>query len=237
MEQFLDWCGEEEYLFCTWGPLDLTELQRNLRFFGMKPLGEGPIAYLDVQKLFSIAYEDRRTRRSLEWAVDYLQIEKDIPFHRAFSDAYYAAKVMAAMRDKDIFRNVSYDVFNPPRSREAEVKVQFDTYVKYISRVFPDKAAAFSDKEVASSKCYLCHRNLRKKVKWFTPNGKHYYCVAHCDKHGFLKYKARVHKADGDSIYIVKTSKLIPAEEVDRIIAKREHAKEMHRRRRQEGKA
>ena len=25
---FLDWCGTEEYMFCTWGSLDLTELQR-----------------------------------------------------------------------------------------------------------------------------------------------------------------------------------------------------------------
>ena len=29
MEEFLDWCGED-YIFCTWGPLDLTELQRNM---------------------------------------------------------------------------------------------------------------------------------------------------------------------------------------------------------------
>ena len=28
MEEFRKWCGEN-YIFCTWGPLDLTELQRN----------------------------------------------------------------------------------------------------------------------------------------------------------------------------------------------------------------
>ena len=51
---FLRWCGED-YIFCTWGPLDLTELQRNLRYYGMEPLAKGPIAFLDVHKLFSIA--------------------------------------------------------------------------------------------------------------------------------------------------------------------------------------
>ena len=31
---FLNFCGDD-VKFCTWGPLDLTELQRNLDFFGM----------------------------------------------------------------------------------------------------------------------------------------------------------------------------------------------------------
>lgn len=116
-----------------------------------------------MQKLFSIAYEDRKSRRALEWAVDYLEIKKDIPFHRAFSDAYYTARVLAAIRDLEVLKNVSYDVFNPPLCREEEIKVQFDTYFKYISRTFPDKTAALADREVSSSKCYLCRRNLRKK--------------------------------------------------------------------------
>ena len=28
--RFLQWCGEEPYKFCTWGGMDLTELQRNM---------------------------------------------------------------------------------------------------------------------------------------------------------------------------------------------------------------
>lgn len=170
MNEFLAWCGED-YVFCTWGPLDLFELQRNMHYFHMEPLSGKPVKFLDVQKLFSIAYEDRKSRRALEWAVDFLKIEKDIPFHRAFSDAYYTAKVLAAIQDPEVLKNVSYDVFNPPSCREEEIKVQFDTYFKYISRVFPDKTAALSDREVSSSKCYLCRRNLRKKVKWFTLTG------------------------------------------------------------------
>ena len=36
MNRFLEWCGED-YIFCAWGPLDLTELQRNMTYFGFKP--------------------------------------------------------------------------------------------------------------------------------------------------------------------------------------------------------
>ncbi len=230
MEAFLEWCGEEEYIFCTWGPLDLTELQRNMRFYEMNPLSDGPIPFLDIQKLFSIANEDGKSRRALEWAVDYLKLEKDIPFHRAFSDAYYTAKVMSSLEGDRIWRNVSYDTFTPPQSREREIKVQFDTYEKYISREFADKQEAFRDREVASSKCYLCHRNLRKKIKWFTSNGKNYYCIAYCEKHGYLKGKARVRRTDSGTVYIVKTTKFISEQDMEGILKKKNHALEMRRR-------
>lgn len=230
MQAFLDWCGED-YIFCTWGPLDLTELQSNMQYYGMEPLSLAPIRYLDVQKLFSIAYEDGKSRRALEYAVDYLEIEKDIPFHRAFSDAYYAGKVLAALSDK-VLENYSYDVFHPPLTREDEIKVVFEKYAKYISRVFPDKQAALADREVISSKCYICHKNLRKRLRWFTPNGKHYYCVASCDIHGFMKGKIRIRKAEGDSVYVVKTTKFITDEEAEDITARRDHARELRKKRR-----
>lgn len=229
-EKFRQWCGED-YLFCTWGPLDLVELQRNIRYYGLEPLGDGPIAYLDVQKLFSIAYEDRKSRRTLEYAIDFLHIEKDIPFHRAFSDAYYTAKVLARM-EESVLANVSFDVFHLPRTREEEVHIVFDTYAKYISRSFADKTEAMQDKTVIATKCYLCHRNLRKKIRWFSPNGKHYYSVSCCDKHGLMKAKIRIRKTEDDRVYVVKTEKFITPEEVQDIRGKQEKAREQRRERR-----
>lgn len=228
-EEFLHWIGEEEYTFCSWGPLDLGELQKNMRYYNMEPLSKGPIAFLDVQKLFSIAYEDRKTRRGLEWAVDYLKIEKDIPFHRAFADAYYTSKVMACLKDKDVWGNVSYDIFNPPVDRKEEIKVQFDTYTKYISRVFEDKKAALADREVASSKCYQCHRNLRKKEKWFAVNAKTYYCIAYCEKHGYLKGKIRIKRTEEGGVFVVKTTKLVSEGEAENVMRKKIHARELRK--------
>ena len=39
---FVRWCGQEEHLFCTWGTLDLTELQRNMAYYEMPLLAPGP---------------------------------------------------------------------------------------------------------------------------------------------------------------------------------------------------
>lgn len=232
MKRFRAWCGEE-YQFCTWGTLDLVELQRNVRYHDMTPMSHGPIAYLDAQKLFSLAFEDGKSRRSLEYAVDFLEIEKDIPFHRAFSDAYYTAEVLKKimLAKRSVLQKVSYDVFHPPVDRASEIKVQFDTYFKYISREFPSKAEAFADREVSSSKCYLCHRNLRKKLKWFTPNGRHYYCLAYCEKHGYLKGKIRMKKSQSGACFVVKTTKLITEEEAASIKERCSHAKELRKKR------
>ena len=232
MERFRDWCGEE-YQFCTWGPQDLVELQRNMCYHNMTPLSQGPIAYLDAQKLFSLAFEDGKSRRALEYAVDFLEIEKDIPFHRAFSDAYYTGEVLIKIMEMkpEVLQKVSFDVFCPPVDRASEIKVQFDTYFKYISREFSTKAEAFGDREVSSSKCYLCHRNLRKKLKWFTPNGRHYYCLAYCEKHGFLKGKIRMKKSQTGKYFVVKTTKLITEAEAVAIKERCNHAKELRKKR------
>ena len=50
MKEFLEWCGTD-YSLCTWGPMDLTELQRNIVYHGMEiPFG-WPLLYYDVQKI------------------------------------------------------------------------------------------------------------------------------------------------------------------------------------------
>ncbi len=228
MTEFLEWCGED-YIFCTWGPLDLIELQRNMNYYSMPLLADGPFPFLDIQKLFSIGFEDKKLRRTLEFAVDFLEIEKDIPFHRAFSDAYYTAKVFSKIEDPSVERNISYDIYTPPRNKKAEIKINFDNYAKYISREFEDKQEALADKEVSSTKCYLCHKNLRKKIRWFSTNGKHYLSVSYCDKHGPMKAKIRLKKSDNNKVYVVKTLKFIRWDEVNTIKNKKNKSKIINR--------
>lgn len=231
---FLKWCGTD-FMFGTWGSQDLTELQRNMRFFGMEPLGTGPVRFYDIQKLFSIAYEDQKSRRSLEYAVDFLNIEKDGAFHRALSDAWYTARVLQMIKDPVALQRFSYDTFVLPKSHRDEVHVVFDDYAKYISRPFADKEELMADREVISTRCYLCHKNLRRKVRWFTPNGRHYYSLSYCDKHGWMKGKIRIKKAENDMVYAVKTTKFISEEEREQILGRKEHVRELRREHRHRG--
>lgn len=240
MTDFLSWC-EEDYLFCTWGSLDLLELQRNMRYYDMEPLSDGPICFLDVQKLYSIAFEeDKKSRRALEYAIDALSVEKDIPFHRAFSDAYYTAKILQKI-PKDIEEYCSYDVFHLPSGKENEIQKIFPSYAKYIFREFKDKSEAIVDRDVISTRCYICDKNAKRKIKWFTPNGKHYYSISYCDKHGYMKGKIRIRKgfytpSDSERVYVIKTLKFISEEEMQDISEKREHARKQRQIKRKSSK-
>lgn len=49
------------------------ELQRNMKFYGLLDLLPGPVTYYDVQKLYSISYDDGTHRCALEHAIDELK--------------------------------------------------------------------------------------------------------------------------------------------------------------------
>ena len=110
MESFLDFCGKD-YVFCTWGNLDLIELQRNMKFYSMPSLSQKPIKFLDVQKLFALQFEGEKSQHTLEYAVDVCGIYKDIPFHRAFADAYYTAKVLKRKKKSEFYLRTITNIF------------------------------------------------------------------------------------------------------------------------------
>lgn len=229
IREFLKWCGED-YRFCSWGNTDLLELQRNMKYYGVLHLLKGPVIYLDAQKLFSLQYEDGDSRKSLEYAVDFLGLEKERPFHRALSDAWYTAKVFSALSDENINNFYSIDCFQNPQSKEEEIRVVYPGYEKYISREFSSKEEVMQDKEIATSRCCVCGRNRRKKIRWFASGQKNYYCLAYCPFHGWMKGKVRIRKAESGNVYAVKTMKLTDAQEAEEI---REKKAEIQRKRRE----
>lgn len=218
MKGFRKFCGED-YVFCTWGNLDLLELQRNLAYFKLPELSSGPIRFLDVQKVFSLQTEGKKGQHTLEYAVDYFKIKKDIPFHRAYADAYYTAKVLKHIK-KSFKRMYSFDTYKIPSCKEEEIRIDFKNYSKYISMGFENRHELMKDKDVSYNGCYLCRRKPELIIDWYTVNSKHYYSVSKCKRHGFIKGKVRVRKNDEGLAYGIKTMKQIKKNEVDEIIEK-----------------
>lgn len=203
---FINWCGDD-FMMCTWGSMDVTELQRNMKFYNF-PLFKKPVFFYDIQKIFSIVYEDRKTRRSLEWAIDFLLINKDISFHRALSDSYYTYMVMKHLTTDDIIKNYSIDCFQKPKDFSEEIYVVYETYSKFVSREFDNKLDILNDKRINATICYACGKKVRKKIRWFSDNSKTYYCLSRCDIHGWLKGKIKLKKSDDEKVYAVKILKL-----------------------------
>lgn len=224
---FIAWCGED-FMLCTWGSMDVTELQRNMQFYNF-PLFKTPVFFYDIQKIFSIVYEDRKTKRSLEWAIDYLKIEKNIDFHRALSDAYYTHAVMKLFKHTDITKNYSIDYFQKPKNRSEEIYVIYETYSKYVSREFDNKSDVLKDNRLNSTVCYKCGRKVRKKIRWFSDNSKTYYCLACCDEHGWLKGKIKLKKSDNDRVFAVRILSLTDSDGAEAIRQKQNSIRKKRR--------
>lgn len=231
---FLAWCGEDAR-FCTWGTLDLTELQRNLTYYNMDGAIKTPLFYEDVQKLFAIAYEERSTRRALQYAVEFLKIAEDGDFHEALMDAVYTARVLKFIPDEVISRNYSVDYYKTPTGRDDELKIRYGTYEKYITRGFPTKEAVMEDKEVRALRCFACGRSARQRIRWFSDYGKNYLSVGWCEEHGFVKGKVRLRRNEQGQVFAVKTTRLMTPEEADAVIARHRTLQERRTRKRHAG--
>ncbi|MCD7737201.1 MAG: exonuclease domain-containing protein [Lachnospiraceae bacterium] len=235
---FFEWCRSDmdadgEPSFCTWGPADLTELQRNLSYYNMTNPFPFPLMYYDIQKIFSIVYEDRRSRKALEYAVDFLEIPKEVPFHSALSDAIYTSLVMQKLSDPQIRDNSSVDYFHTPLTRSQEIYLHYSTYDKFVSMPFPSSNQAMKDSIVTSTRCPVCGKTASKKIRWFSAGGHNQFCLASCPQHGYLKGKIRLrHNRDGMT-YAVKTLKLISKEDAYQIYEKKEVLKVKRRLHRQ----
>ncbi len=218
IKRFENWCGKD-VCYCTWGSLDLLELQRNIRYHGLPSFFPFPLRFYDIQKIFSLAYEDGKSRRTLEYAVDALGIPKEIQFHEALCDAAYTARVVQRLPIEQLLPYYSIDYFRIPQDPGEEIHEMFGPYAKYVSRAFPSKRACMRDADVLSMQCYLCGEPTAQKVPWYAKSGKHYTCLHACPEHGYMKGKIRIKKSeDGEGFFCVKTQKLIQVEQAQEIV-------------------
>lgn len=237
--QLMRFCGNE-YIFCTWGSQDLWQLQQNMQYYKIENAFPKVMKYYDVQKLFSIVFEDGKLRRTVEHGVDVLEIEKDLLFHSAINDALYVAEIFRKLLcNQEAMERVSVDYYKPPLNKKEEVCLKFKTYSKYVYRVFPSKEEAMEDRGVCSVKCPVCKTVLRKKVMWFTGNTKKYYCVAKCPFHGFVKGKIQMKKYadDPQMVFPIKIVKPVSEEEVEKICEMKKQIAEKRRLKRAKGAA
>lgn len=213
-------------MFCTWGNLDLLELQRNMKFYHLEDLLVGPIRYYNVQKLFRILYDNENNAASLEYAVDFLRIRRKGNFHRAINDAEYTAEIFALMDKKKVEKWYTVDYYQNPKTRKEELKLVYETYFKYVSKEFASKEAAMADREVRTTRCYKCGRPALKRIRWFSGKSRCYYCLAECAEHGYIRGKIRLKKTDEDKFYVVKTLRQIDEEGAKRIVAMKEEVRQ-----------
>ncbi len=228
--EFIEWCGDKP-VFCTWGDMDLMQLQRNAAFHGLEIPFPYPLLFYDVQKLYSLFFlGTRKTVFPLDRAVRELGIEQGQQFHRALEDAEYTALILQRLDMEEAKVYLSMDYYRIPRSREEEIYLIFPDYSKYVSRAFDTKEEALADKTVTDMVCCRCNRMLRKRIRWFSPNQRQYHCLAVCPEHGLVKGKIRFKHSVDHRLFAVKTIKLASEETAREIERKREESSRRHKR-------
>ncbi len=237
VKEFFEWCGTEgEYVFGTWGTMDLTELQRNCRFYRINYTFPKPFIYYDIQKLYSLCYDDGKSRLALQSAIEDFNLDIDEAFHSAEADAIYTARIFSKMDFDKVSEYSSIDTFVIPANRKEEFTINYGTYSKYVSHGYTDKDVLMKDSVILSSKCYKCGKNVRKKIRWFSTNQKMYYCLAWCDTHGYIKGKMKIRKADNELFYATKIMKITDEEGAAKIKQKQLAARAKRRERRHKEK-
>lgn len=203
--EFVKWCGED-YIFCTWGSMDLHYLQNNMEYYHMYPL-ETPLKFYNIQQIFADVADKDNAIVKLEKAVAALQIEEepDRPYHFAVNDAYYTGMVLKKMKPKDLSDRYSYDIYNNPKEKEDEITGYHKKYMEHISREFEDKKAALEDKDLVTVRCFKCNKRTTKKIKWFANTPNSYLCVCKCWYHGYQTAKLRFKQARNGKTFVIKT--------------------------------
>lgn len=228
---FFAWCGSD-YRLCTWGNMDLMELQKNLSYFQVENPLPWPLFYYDIQKLYGLQFDGKNSGKALETAVDELRLVKDVPFHRADADTYYTMRVMQQLDMQRLAKMVSVDYYRLPQSREEELHLRFDAYSKYVSRAFESSEKAMRDKEVLTTRCPYCGRNSKRRIAWFSAHSRNYLCASTCLEHGWLRGKIRLRRHYNGSIYVVKTIRAASEGEIQELYVKQEEIRLRRRQRR-----
>lgn len=234
-DAFIKWCGDD-FIFCTWGMTDVTELQRNMHYYNI-PLLPYPVYYYDLQKIYSIIYDDGKIRRSLDYVVKFFDIPMSDGFHRAIFDARYTSEVFLCLNPETVKTYYSIDTYQLPTSKKSEIYAVYDndnynSYSKYISRGFENKILVMSDKNVVSTPCYRCKRKLKKKIHWFSCNSKTYYCLSYCPDHGYMKGKIRIKKHDNGLFFATRILKFTNEEGVSKIYERQAEIRKKRREKR-----
>ena len=179
---FQEFCGDD-YLFCTWSESDTDVLLMNLRFYDLAD--ELSANCLDVQYLFDVIAEQADMQRSIEYAVDFLDLAKQRPFHMAVNDAWYTSQIMKEVfqinaEEKD-FDLVERFAFDPNLVRSSQF---------WLSELpSGNQLTSWLDQQTLT--CPACQTVLQNQAGWEQVK-KRFCAVLACPEHGLVIGRARL---------------------------------------------
>ncbi len=186
---FRDFCGDD-FVFCTWSDSDIATLKMNLDYFGLTALM--PPKSLDVQYLFDAMIERSGMQRSIEYAIDFLRITKNQPFHQAVTDAHYTGRILSEIVNTIRAESGQEDVIGPFLV-DPSLNRSLSTYLPELSGI--REAVAELDDE--SAVCPACQVVLVRETDW-SVRRRSAEALFTCREHGRVVGRLRIKSRPGN---------------------------------------
>lgn len=183
---FWKWCETDgdDYALCIWSESDPSVLRSNLAFHGLDD--RLPLQCLDVQYVFDDLIEKAGVQRSIEYAVDFLRLEKNEPFHQAVKDALYTGLILQqvariALDEQGVEDLLGPYAYDPNLNRAAKFSLpSAASHEAMLSRLLSGNLLM----------CPACSQPLRPIADW-ERNGNRADARFCCPEHGLVAGKTR----------------------------------------------
>lgn len=133
-------------VFLVWGDGDLSILYNNLKFYNISDENM-PKKFINVQKL-TAAHLKQSTAQAigLKNAIEKLEIETEIPFHNAFNDAIYTARIFNIVKGDESKIKINQYTAKSPKEKIMKSNEQVD-FAKLYTDLQKDLGRVLTKKE------------------------------------------------------------------------------------------
>ena len=177
--EFIEWCGGDAQLV-TWGRDDFPVLRRNALFFQTPMPFEPPV---DAQLVFAHAcLKSVHQQMNLHNALETMQIEIDVPAHRAVYDAQCTAALLRAIDEAAAaMEEAPRALLTQTVSREKRIAA---SSLRSVPTRHVYQSEAIKDERLMNVECPACGRRTAFDTPWFDSGREKYLALAVCPQHG-----------------------------------------------------
>ena len=209
-QDFIRWCGEDS-LLVTWGRDDYPVLKRNAAFF-MTPMPFS--APVDAQFIFAGAIlGDVHRQMNLHAALEMMQIDPNVPAHRAVYDAECTAALLKTIDEAvcaldETQRSSLSALLRREQRIAASVLRSLPTNHVYMTDILLDIP-------LMTVACPVCGAETAFDTKWFDGGREKFLSISMCKKHGPVYGQMHFKRVQNGTLLMHQRSMLATQEEVE----------------------
>lgn len=133
---FIDFIGDINSVFCVWGMADIRELFKSAEYFKQN-VNLLPKKYINLQPYASLYFHlPKKVQLKLENVIEMLKIPALNKFHNAQNDACYTANIFKKIYNEYIQPTIYDPKYVKPRIRQVKRVIDEDSLFKQLEKMY-----------------------------------------------------------------------------------------------------